>query len=102
MRVHESISFSNDDLSEEELKQKALKESSAVVEIANCYPTALYYQANTITDESWYYFRINFPDDTPPIKTPSPAPNFPAAQNSKAPAAYRAGRHLHRHQSAVR
>ncbi|EEX0354188.1 bifunctional DNA primase/helicase, partial [Escherichia coli] len=33
MRVHESISFSNDDLSEEELKQKALKESSAVVEI---------------------------------------------------------------------
>lgn len=34
-----------------------------VTEIANCYPTALYYQANALTDESWYYFRVDFPHD---------------------------------------
>lgn len=34
-----------------------------VTEIANCYPTALYYQANKLTDESWYYFSVAFPHD---------------------------------------
>ncbi|HGC4884712.1 TPA: toprim domain-containing protein [Escherichia coli] len=69
MRAFDNVMYNGkEELDEEEAKHKALQESAAVVEIANCYPTALYYQANTITDESWYYFRINFPDDTPPIK----------------------------------
>lgn len=50
-------------LSEDQRRDKALINSNAVEEIANCYPTALYYQANKLTDESWYYFRIDFPHD---------------------------------------
>ena len=46
----------------------ALKESSSVVELAACYPEALYYQAHEVTDESWYYFRVSFPHDNAPIK----------------------------------
>lgn len=53
--------------SEEEKRDLALTESNTVTEIANCHPTALYYQANLITDESWYYFRIDFPHDGPAI-----------------------------------
>lgn len=69
MRAFDSVLLhSKEELDEEEAKHKALQESSAVTEISNCYPTALYYQANPITDESWYYFRVNFPDDTPAIK----------------------------------
>lgn len=54
-------------LSVEQKRDRALAESNTVTEIANCYPTALYYQANLLTDESWYYFRIDFPHDGPSI-----------------------------------
>ncbi|MDT3735540.1 MAG: toprim domain-containing protein [Denitratisoma sp.] len=54
-------------LSDEKKRDLALTESGTVTEIANCYPTALYYQANAITDESWYYFRIDFPHDGPSV-----------------------------------
>ncbi len=53
--------------SEEDI-ESALKESSSVVELAACYPEALYYQAHEVTDESWYYFRVSFPHDNAPIK----------------------------------
>lgn len=53
---------------EEEAKERALIESGGIITIANCLPEALYYQANSITDESWYYFRVSFPDDAAPIK----------------------------------
>jgi hypothetical protein len=55
-------------LSEEERRAYALSESGTVSEIANCLPTALYYQANALTDESWYYFRIDFPNGGSPVK----------------------------------
>lgn len=55
-------------LTEVEIRDQALKSCGAIVEIANCHPTALYYQANTVTDESWYYFRVEFPHDSAPIK----------------------------------
>lgn len=61
--IHEK----NDTLTEEQARDKAMLESHTVVEIANCYPSALYYQANLITDESWYYFRVDFPHDGPAI-----------------------------------
>lgn len=54
-------------LTEEKKRDLALAESNTVSEIANCYPTALYYQANLITDESWYYFRVAFPHDGPSV-----------------------------------
>ncbi|MCL2831500.1 MAG: ATP-binding protein [Betaproteobacteria bacterium] len=47
--------------SSEDLRELALIKAGAVSEIANCYPTSLYYQANAMTDESWYYLRIDFP-----------------------------------------
>lgn len=55
------------DKSDDEKRDLALTESGTVTEVANCYPTALYYQANLLTDESWYYFRIDFPHDGPSV-----------------------------------
>jgi hypothetical protein len=55
-------------LSEKARRDYALNESGTVSEIANCLPSALYYQANVLTDESWYYFRIEFPHGGPAIK----------------------------------
>ncbi|UCV02328.1 toprim domain-containing protein [Dechloromonas denitrificans] len=52
----------------EQIKNMALEASRSIKEIANCRPTALYYQANLLTDESWYYVRIDFPHDGPPVK----------------------------------
>lgn len=49
-------------LSDEDLRQKALEESGGIAMIATCAPKALYFQQNKITDESWYYFRIDFPN----------------------------------------
>ncbi|MRR49415.1 MAG: bifunctional DNA primase/helicase [Rhodocyclaceae bacterium] len=60
---------------EDERRDEALKNSGVVSKIANCHPTALYYQANLLTDESWYYFRIDFPHDGKPVKN-----TFTAAQ----------------------
>lgn len=51
-----------------EARDQALQQAGAVTEIANCHPTALYYLANQVTDESWYYFRVEFPHDGPAIK----------------------------------
>lgn len=67
------------DLSEEEKRDRALAESGTVAELANCYPQALYYQANAQTDESWYYYRVSFPHRGAPIKN-----TFTASQLSSA------------------
>lgn len=55
-------------LDREAARERALLESNVVSEIANCYPTALYYQAHELTDESWYYLRVDFPHDGAPVK----------------------------------
>ncbi|GAA0680954.1 toprim domain-containing protein [Dyella marensis] len=49
------------DVAEDERRELALAESCDNVEIANCNPLPLYYQANEVTDESWYYYRVTFP-----------------------------------------
>jgi len=56
-------------LTEKERRNYALNESGTISLIANCQPTALYYQANALTDESWYYFRVDFPHGGQPIKS---------------------------------
>jgi hypothetical protein len=56
-------------------KQEIFERARMIQEIANCEPRALYYLANAITDEAWYYFHIAFPHDGPTIKA-----NFTAAQ----------------------
>lgn len=47
---------------------KIRRACSSVEEIANCYPEALYFQSHEKTDESWYFFRVSFPHDDPPVK----------------------------------
>lgn len=59
--LSESESIEIRTLSDFELREKALEQSGGVVRIANCYPQALYFQRNEVTDESWYYFRVDFP-----------------------------------------
>lgn len=49
-------------------REKALANSHSLRPIANCHPTPLYFQENKITDESWYYFRVEFPHDGAPVK----------------------------------
>lgn len=54
--------------SEEEIRDKALRQCNAVQRIAQCKPSALYFQGNSITGESWYYYLIEFPHDSPAVK----------------------------------
>ena len=44
----------------EENVNQALISSGIITEIANCCPTPLYFLENKLTDESWYYFRIDY------------------------------------------
>lgn len=55
-------------LNDQQRRDKALRQCGGVVEIANCYPQALYFQRNEVTDESWYYFRVDFPHDGSSVK----------------------------------
>lgn len=55
-------------LTSDELRTLALREAGGIRPISNCYPTPLYFQENKLTDESWYYFRVEFPHDGPPVK----------------------------------
>lgn len=66
-------------LSQQDLRGRALRESGGIRPISNCYPQPLYFQQNKLTDESWYYFRVEFPHDSPPVKN-----TFTASQVSTA------------------
>lgn len=55
-------------LTEDEIKDQALAECNAVHPICTGYPRMLYFQRNDVTDESWYYFRVNRPGGQPPVK----------------------------------
>ncbi|MNK84980.1 hypothetical protein D3C87_1048480 [compost metagenome] len=55
-------------LASDQLREQALREAGGIRAISNCYPTPLYFQENKLTDESWYYFRVEFPHDGPPVK----------------------------------
>lgn len=67
------------DLEPQKLRELALKESGGIRSISNCYPSPLYFQENKLTDESWYYFRVEFPHDGQPVKN-----TFTASQVSTA------------------
>ena len=53
---------------DQEIHDMAMEQSRTVHEIANCRPTALYYQSSALTDEAWYYLRIDFPHDGQSLK----------------------------------
>ncbi|MDN4572886.1 bifunctional DNA primase/helicase [Pandoraea cepalis] len=56
------------EMTDVEKRDKALHQAGGIRPIANCFPTPLYFQQNRITDESWYYFRVQFPHDGPAVK----------------------------------
>ncbi len=69
--------------SEDEIREEALKKSHSIRPIANCLPSPLYYQRNALTDESWYYFRVEFPHDSPPVKNTFTSSHLSAAAEFK-------------------
>ncbi len=52
----------------DEARKAALRNSNSVYQIANCTFRFLYYQFNAITDESWYYCRVDFPHGGKTVK----------------------------------
>lgn len=70
-------------LNERQLREKALNVAGCVVQIANCYPKALYFQRNEITDESWYFFRVDFPHDGGSVKNTFTGAQVAAASEFK-------------------
>lgn len=50
-------------------RAQCLAKALSIPEIANCHPEALYYLANAVTDEAWYYWRVHFPHDGAPAKS---------------------------------
>ena len=69
-------------LNDNQRRDKALRQSAAVVRIANCTFQALYYMRNDVTQEAWYYFRVDRPE-TSAIKTTFTAPQITAAPEFK-------------------
>ncbi|WP_078055608.1 toprim domain-containing protein [Rappaport israeli] len=55
---------------EEEMLALIAKDAGKLQQIANVRPEFLYFQRNEITDESWFFCRINFPDGRPPVNLP--------------------------------
>lgn len=71
------------EMTPEQIRDEALTEGGVVVEIANCYPEFLYYQANKLTDEAWYYLRVWFPHAARPLKAAFTAGQLVAATEFK-------------------
>jgi hypothetical protein len=71
------------ELSNAQIRERALRLSGSVNEIANCYFEALYFQRNEITDESWYYLRVDFPHGAPSVKNTFTATHIAAASEFK-------------------
>lgn len=67
-RVKDKLRDQQPDATDETIRDQALRQCNPVRRIAQCKPTALYFQRNAITGESWYYYQIEFPHDAPLIK----------------------------------
>ncbi|WP_181717867.1 toprim domain-containing protein [Xanthomonas oryzae] len=66
-KLGDTDSDEGDEVAAEDLK-KIKRAACSVQKIANCYQEALYFQRQEVTDESWYYFRVDFPHDGPSVK----------------------------------
>lgn len=67
-KAMDALAESDPDRPEDERKAEALEKCGSVTEIADCLPTPLYNLRSEVTDESWYYFRVDFPHDGPSVK----------------------------------
>jgi hypothetical protein len=72
-----------EELDKEALRTAALIESATLQNICNCDPQMLYYQANEVTQEAWYYFRVTFPSDAAEVKSTFTAGQLVAAAEFK-------------------
>ena len=52
-------------LTKEQMREEAVNQSGSIQQIANCHPKFLYFQRSVVTDESWYYIRIEQPIGAP-------------------------------------
>lgn len=82
-QLEESERIEDRQLTDKQRRDKALRQCGAVSEIANCYPRALYFQRNELTDESWYYFRVDFPHDEPTVRNTFTGAQVAAASEFK-------------------
>jgi len=81
--IEDSENHDDQLLNQSQQREKALQQSGSVVEIANCYPQALYFQRNEVTDESWYYVRVDFPHDSESVKNTFTSGQLSAASEFK-------------------
>ncbi|WP_085694554.1 MULTISPECIES: toprim domain-containing protein [unclassified Pseudomonas] len=81
--IEDSENHDDQLLNQSQQREKALQQSGSVVEIANCYPQALYFQRNEVTDESWYYLRVDFPHDAESVKNTFTSGQLSAASEFK-------------------
>ncbi|MGE1174769.1 toprim domain-containing protein [Pseudomonas sp. BW7P1] len=81
--IEDSENHDDQLLNQAQQREKALQQSGSVVEIANCYPQALYFQRNEVTDESWYYVRVDFPHDSESVKNTFTSGQLSAASEFK-------------------
>ncbi|GLS13626.1 toprim domain-containing protein [Hydrogenophaga electricum] len=65
------------------VREAAVLESHTLSPICNCNPQLLYYQANEVTQEAWYYFRVSFPRDDADVKGTFTAGQLVAASEFK-------------------
>lgn len=70
-------------LNDSKRRDKALRQCGSVTELAECFPQALYYQRNEVTDEAWYYFRVDFPHDGGSVKNTFTGGQISAASEFK-------------------
>jgi hypothetical protein len=100
-RALDRIAEEHPDMDPEQLREQAMQESGGIRQIANCHPYPLYYQANRITDESWYYFRVEFPHDGGAVKNTFTSAQLSSASEFKkrllaiAPGAMYSGSNMH-------
>jgi hypothetical protein len=67
-KAKERLGEEGEDLTQVDIRERALTEAGGIRPIANCYPRPLYFQENRLTDESWYYFRVEFPHGGAAVK----------------------------------
>ncbi|WP_068634928.1 toprim domain-containing protein [Thauera butanivorans] len=83
VKAEQNLTEAEDSLNRDEREAKVLEKSNTVTEICNCLPTPLYYLRNDITDEAWYYFRVEFPHGGASIKNTFTAGQISAAAEFK-------------------
>ncbi|WP_165905113.1 toprim domain-containing protein [Parashewanella curva] len=67
-RRYDKALQNHQDKTDENSHHASLKEAISIQSLTECYPQALYYQHSSMTNESWYYFRVDFPHGDEPIK----------------------------------